>query len=149
MDFVELGYEYTLDVPEIDKQHKELAKQLNNAIKHCTGKRADEKKFYDKNTRHSIDLLRTHFETEEKILDKTKYADFGKHKSEHKKILDELVKMNDDIEKNKVELNLFYVTALIKEVVMKHIRKYDLAAKKYFKEGYELAHPKKGANLSA
>jgi hemerythrin len=135
MDFIELGYEYSLGVPEIDKQHQELAKQLNEAIKHCTGKKKDEKIFYDKNTRKSIEFLRNHFATEEKILGKTKYDNFKKHKLEHKKILDDIVKMNDDIEKNKVELNLFYVTAFIKERILKHLKTYDLGAKKYFVEG--------------
>jgi len=138
MDFVELGYEYLLGVPEIDNQHKELAKQLNNAIKHCTGKKTDEKIFYEKNTRKSIEFLRDHFEAEEKILCKTKYENFKKHKLEHKKILDEIIKMNDDIEKNKVELNLFYVTAFIKESIMRHLKTYDLSAKKYFIEGNKI-----------
>jgi hemerythrin len=135
MDFVELGYEYSLNVPELDRQHKELVKQLNDAIKHCTGKKTDEKRFYDKNTRNSIDFLRNHFETEEKMLCKTKYEKFNSHKLEHKKILEKLIKMNDDIEKNRVELDLFYVTAFIKEQVMRHIKTYDLAAKNYFVEG--------------
>jgi len=137
MDFVELGYEYSLNVPVIDKQHKELAKQLNNAIRHCTGKKNDEKKFYDKNMRKSIAFMRNHFETEEEILCKTKYENFNKHKSDHTKILDDIIKMNDDIENNKVELNLFYVTAFIKERIMKHLKTYDLNTKKYFIEGNE------------
>jgi len=135
MDFVELGYEYTINVPELDRQHKELANRLNEAIKHCTGRKAEERKFYDKNTRYSIKFLKNHFETEEKILNKTKYEHFDKHKAEHKRILEELTKMNDDIEKNIVELDLFYVTAFIKETVMKHIKTHDLKAKKYFVEG--------------
>jgi hemerythrin len=137
MDFVELDKEYSLGVPELDKQHKELARQLNEAIKHCTGKKADEKKFFDKNTRNSIDFLKNHFETEEKLLRKTKYDGFSKHKSEHKEMLKKLKKMNDDIEKNRVELNLFYVTAFIKEMVVKHIRTCDMGAKKYFIDAYE------------
>jgi len=136
MDFVELGYEYMLNIPELDKQHKELADRLNNAIKHCTGKKTEERKFYDKNTRYSIEFLKKHFETEEKILSRTKYEGFNKHKAEHKKILEELITMNDNIEKNTVELDLFYVTAFIKETVMKHIKTHDLTAKKYFLEGY-------------
>jgi len=135
MDFIELGYEYSLDVPEVDNQHKELAKQLNNAIKHCTGKKTDEKIFYEKNMRKSIDFLRNHFETEEKILCKTIYENFNKHKSDHKKLLEEIIKMDDDIKKSKMELNLFYVTAFIKERIMKHLKTYDLNAKKYFIEG--------------
>jgi hemerythrin len=137
MDFVELGSDYSLGVPELDKQHKELANQLNNAIKHCTGKKTDEKKFYDKNTRKSIDFLKNHFDKEENLLRKTKYDHFSKHKSAHKEILAKLIKMNGDIERNKVELDLFLVTASIKEMVMKHIKMYDLNAKKYFIEGYE------------
>jgi len=135
MDFVELGYEYILGIPKLDEQHKELVRQLNEAIKHCTGKKKDEKRFYDKNTRNSIEFLRNHFETEEKILCKTKYENYNSHKADHKRILEELIKMNDEIEKNKVELNLFYVTAFIKEMVMKHIKTHDLDAKKYFIEG--------------
>jgi hemerythrin len=138
MDFIELGYEYLLDVPELDYQHKELANKLNNAIKHCTGKKNDEKKFYSGNMKKSINFIRNHFETEEKILCKTKYEDTEKHKLEHKRILDELIKMNDDIEKNKVELDLFYVTASIREMVMKHIQTYDIVAKKYFIEGKKI-----------
>jgi hemerythrin len=138
MDFVELGYEYQLGVPVIDKQHKELAKQLNDAIKHCTGKKNDEKKFYDKSMRKSIDFLRNHFETEEKILSKTEYENFSNHKSNHKKILEEIIKLNDDIEKNIMELDLFYVTAFIKERIMKHLKTYDLNTKKYFIEGNEI-----------
>jgi hemerythrin len=138
MEFIKLSYEYLLDVPELDKQHKELAKRLNNAIKHCTGKKNDEKKFYFQTMGKSINYIRNHFETEEKILCKTKYENTEKHKLEHKKILDELIKMNDDIEKNKVELDLFYLTASIREMVMKHIQTYDIVAKKYFIEGNKI-----------
>ncbi|MDR0290396.1 MAG: hemerythrin family protein [Treponema sp.] len=138
MDFIEMGYDYLLDVPELDHQHKELANRLNNAIKHCTGKKKDEKKFYSENMKKSIDFIRIHFETEEKILSRTKYRNTEKHKLEHRKILDELAKMNDDIENEKVELNLFYVTAFIREMVMKHIKTYDIAAKKYFIAGNEI-----------
>jgi hemerythrin len=135
MDFIELGSEYLLGVPEIDKQHKELAIRLNDAIKHCTGKKNDEKKFYFENMEKSIGFMKAHFELEEKILCKTKYENTGKHKADHKKIFDELIKMHDDIENNKAELNLFYVTAFVRETVMKHIKKYDIPAKKHFKEG--------------
>jgi len=137
MDFVELGRAYSVGVPELDKQHEELAKRLNEAIKHCTGKKAAEKAFYDKNTETSIDILKNHFKTEEKILSKVKYDHFDKHKSDHKEILSKLTKMHDDIKKKRVELDLFYVTAFIKEAVMKHMRMYDLTSKQYFHEGYE------------
>jgi hemerythrin-like metal-binding protein len=138
MDFIELGYEYLLGVPELDKQHKELERRLNNAIKHCTGKKNDEKRFYHENMKKSINYMREHFDLEEKILSKTKYENTEKHKLEHKRILDELIKIDNDIENNKVELNLFYVTAFIRETVMKHIKKHDIAAKEYFKKGYEI-----------
>jgi hemerythrin-like metal-binding protein len=137
MDFIELGSEYLVGVSEIDNQHKELAIRLNDAIKHCTGKKNDEKKFYFENMGKSINFMRDHFDLEEKILCKTKYENTGKHKLDHNKILDELIKMHDDIESNKAELNLFYVTAFVRETVMKHIKKYDIPAKKYFMEGYD------------
>ena len=138
MDFIEWSYEYSLDIPEIDNQHRELVNQLNDTIRHCTGKKADERLFFDNNMKKTIAFLKNHFKTEEKILRKTKNYNFNNHKLEHKKILEDLMKINDDIEKNKVELDLFYVTAYIKERVMKHIKIYDLSAKKYFLEGNEI-----------
>jgi len=142
MDFVELGREYVLGVPELDKQHAELVKRLNDAIKHCTGKKAAEKAFYDKNTEKSIEILKNHFKTEEKILSKAKYAHFDRHKSDHKEILTKLTKMHHDIQKNKVELDLFYVTAIFKETVMKHIKIFDLADKQHFVDGNQKMAPR-------
>ena len=136
MDFIEFGYEYLVDVPEIDEQHKELVGRLNNAIKHCTGKKNDEERFYYDTIGSAITFLKNHFLVEEKILCKTDYENIDNHKSDHRKIMDEIVKMTEDIEKKIIELNLFYVTAFIKERVMKHIKVYDLVAKKYFIEGY-------------
>jgi len=49
--------------------------------------------------------------------------------------LEEIIKLNDDIEENKMELDLFYVTTFIKERIMKHLKTYDLNTKKYFIEG--------------
>ena len=138
MDFVEWSYEYSLDVPEIDQQHKELVNQLNETIKHCTGKKKDEKIFFDKNMRKTIDFMKNHFDTEEKLLCKTKIENLNKHKLDHKKIIDELLKMADDIENNIVELNLFIVTTFIKERVMGHIKAYDLCSKEYFVEGNKI-----------
>ena len=132
MDFIELGHEYSLGVPELDKQHKELVIRLNDAIKHCTGKRADERKFYDKNTQKSIESMKKHFETEEKMLKKTKYDDLNKHKADHKEMLAKLKKITNDIEKGRAELDLFYLTAFTKEMVLKHIRTFDMAAKNFF-----------------
>ncbi|MCL1930398.1 MAG: hypothetical protein FWF55_01165 [Treponema sp.] len=131
MDFIEMGQDLSLGVPELDKQHQELALRLNDAIKHCTGKRADEREFYKKNTPKSIELLKKHFETEEKLLKKTKYDNFSKHKAEHKEMLTKLKKMTSDIDKNRIELDLFYLTAFTKEMVMKHFRTSDMKAKKF------------------
>ena len=61
-------------------------------------------------------------------------------------MLNEIKKMNSDIEKKKVELNLFYVSAFIKEKFLKHIKTFDLPAKSFFVEG-KGEHQKRSTDL--
>ncbi|MDR0474330.1 MAG: bacteriohemerythrin, partial [Treponema sp.] len=74
---------YSVNVPLIDAQHRELINLTNKLYKNC---------FKDKNTSKQvfIDVLRGavgyvgyHFSTEEKIMQRVNYHDFSAHKREH------------------------------------------------------------------
>ena len=132
--FVEWDNKYSIGVPEIDKQHKRLMEILNDTIKHSNGVKIDERKYFNKTKNKAVKYLKKHFETEEKILSKTNYEKLKEHKAEHKKFLDEIIKTNEEIDKNIREVNLFISTAYIKEWLLNHIKNFDKKADKYIIE---------------
>jgi hemerythrin len=107
---------------------------LNDTIKHSNGVKIDERKYFNKTKNKAVKYLKKHFETEEKILSKTNYEKLEEHKAEHKKFLDEIIKINEEIDKNIREVNLFISTAYIKEWLLNHIKNFDKKADKYIIE---------------
>ena len=84
MSFIEWDKKYSVNVREIDKQHKQIISILND-IKdlHKKEKPRDIEKIITK----LINYIEHHFSTEEKYLIKHKYPDFQKHKLEHDKFI--------------------------------------------------------------
>ena len=132
--FVEWDSQYSIGMPEIDKQHKKLMKILNDTIKHSNGNIIDERKYFNKIRKKAEKFLKKHFETEENILSKTKYERLEEHKAEHDKFYEEIIKRNEEIENNTRDLNLFNSTAFIKEWLLNHIKNFDKKADKYIME---------------
>ena len=129
--FVEWDNKYSIGVPEIDRQHKRLMEILNDTIKHSNGVKIDERKYFNKTKNKAVKYLKKHFDTEEKILSRTSYKKLEEHKAEHKKFFDEIIKTNEEIDKNVREIDLFNSTAYIKEWLLNHIKNYDKKADKY------------------
>jgi hemerythrin len=131
--------EYSVDVHEIDIQHREIMTLINHTINHCTGDPAEERKYFDKVINTTIQYLSNHFETEEKILCKTKYETYEEHKKEHDIFLKKVKGIREDIKEGKKKLNLFEFAVYLKEWALSHILSYDKGAEKYFKEGKDAA----------
>jgi len=132
--FIEWDSQLSIGVPELDKQHKKLMKILNDTIKHSNGNKIDEMKYFKK-TRHKAEkYLKKHFDTEEKMLSKTKYDKLEEHRTEHNEFYEEIKKTNEEIENNIRDVNLFKSTAYIKEWLLNHIKNYDKKANKYLME---------------
>jgi hemerythrin-like metal-binding protein len=94
MPIVNWSDEYSVNVAEIDAQHKELLKLVNGlhaAVESCIGK--DELK--DKLI-NLTEFTRHHFATEEELMKQHDYPDLVRHHKEHRTLLrhmDELVAM--------------------------------------------------------
>jgi hemerythrin len=137
LDFITWNKEYSVDVAEIDLQHKEIMTLINALINHCSGIKEKEKEFFDLIMESAIGQIKKHFETEEEILCRTKYEKYKEHKDEHKIFLERLHKQINEIKINGKELNLEEITIYMKDWVSEHIETYDKKAKEYFKEGKE------------
>jgi hemerythrin len=135
--FITWEKEYSVDVLEIDTQHKELMTLINNSINNCTGNSIKEREYFDKAIDMEINFMTEHFKTEEKILEKTQYEKYEEHKKEHEVFLKKIKKLAEEVKEGKKELNLFDLTLYIKEWLLSHILLYDKGAKEYFKEGHK------------
>jgi len=132
--FVEWDSQYSIGMPEIDRQHKKLMKILNDTIKHSNGNKNDEMRYFNRTVRKAEKYLKMHFETEERILSKTGYNKLEEHKAEHNKFYEEIRKSNEEIENNIKDINLFDATAYIKEWLLNHIKNYDKKADQFILE---------------
>jgi hemerythrin-like metal-binding protein len=138
MQFVIWDSQYSVGVPEIDIQHKELMNTLNDIINHTNGNKNDEKEYFNKIKGPVEKYIKNHFDTEENILSKTKYERLDEHKLEHKNFLKEIKRIIEEIDNNKNEMNLSNIGEWIKEWLLNHIKTYDKDGMEYFKEGIKM-----------
>ncbi|MDX1508616.1 MAG: bacteriohemerythrin [Woeseiaceae bacterium] len=95
---IEWKDEYSVGVPAIDHEHRELIDLINwlNEIAHRGVN-------YDK-VRSALGEIYTqisaHFALEEKIMRDARYEHFGSHKDDHEKLLDELRDIMDRVDRD-------------------------------------------------
>lgn len=136
-DYSPMGWhlKYTVEVAEIDSQHKELMGFFNEAINHCSNDKADERRYFDSAIDAFINLLTKHFRTEEQLLSKESYAQYDEHILEHIKLLEKINLIKSEIENNRWRMNLYILATTLKEMFMYHFNMYDISAKEFFGNG--------------
>ena len=98
MILIEWKDEYSVGVPAIDHEHRELIELINwlNEIAHRGAS-------YDK-VRSALGEIYTqisaHFALEEKIMRDARYEHLASHKDDHEKLLDELRDIMDEVDRN-------------------------------------------------
>ncbi|TCO10537.1 bacteriohemerythrin [Natronoflexus pectinivorans] len=123
---IEWKKEYSIDVPQIDEEHKTLIKSLNE--------------FYEglriNSSKENLDILiqrllkyaESHFSNEEKYMQSINYQNIEEHSKEHKEFMS---KANDFYEKfrsGKMMVS-FEVTNFIKDWIVHHILNEDMKLK--------------------
>lgn len=91
--FVKWDERYSVGIPLMDSQHKELIRLTNDLYRSClVGEEAARTNFLAA-MKGTVDYVKRHFSTEEKLLLKVGYPELAEHKREHeafvKHILDE------------------------------------------------------------
>lgn len=126
--------EHSLGIPELDNQHKELLIFYNHAVANCSGDPIDEKEYFDKTINSFVKFLSKHFDTEEHSLFGRNYTRYEEHKLEHKKLLEKINFIKNEIENNRWEMKLHILAITLKDMLTYHINSYDMSAKEYFGE---------------
>ena len=117
---------YSVSIPLIDYQHMELVKLTNKLYRSCLRGKDASKDVFMEVLRGAVGYVGYHFSTEEKIMDRVKYPDFGTHKREHTDFVREVLKTVEELSKN-TSINPINFVMYLKEWVLTHIAVSDFA----------------------
>lgn len=97
---------YKIGVKEVDEQHKELFKRLNNFIKTVRNSE-DDKESKRKKVAETLDFMGDyvdeHFSDEEKLQKKYNYPDYEKHHEIHEKFKAEIKEFAEEFKENEYD----------------------------------------------
>lgn len=112
-------------VVEIDDQHKELFKKMDELYSAC--KKGKGKAEIGNAIKFLADYVTTHFNTEEKFMLEHDYPDYSPHKAEHITFTKTVVELKRQFETEGPSLSIVIKTNLeIAEWLRKHIHKVDM-----------------------
>jgi len=98
MDFLSWNESMSVNIEEIDNQHKEFIGIINTLFEAM--KVAKGYEVLDDVLNKLVDYAHYHFNTEEKYFEKFEYSDSQLHKVEHKKFFDKIVKFKKALTKD-------------------------------------------------
>ncbi|MDR2477591.1 MAG: bacteriohemerythrin [Treponema sp.] len=91
--------EFLVGNEKIDAQHKELVSMTNEFYAGCQMGGLMAKVFFMKTIQGALHYVKTHFSTEEDIMQKASYPDFHIHKQQHENFVDAVTRQVQVFEK--------------------------------------------------
>jgi hemerythrin len=127
---VEWDDRYSVAIPLIDDQHKELIRLTNDLYKGCLAGEEAARVNFMAAIKGTVDYVKYHFGVEEKLLQKINYPELAEHKRAHeefvKHILNEVQSFQDG---KKFVPNLF--VRYLRDWILSHIAMADRAYAAY------------------
>jgi hemerythrin len=121
---VEWEDRYSVGIPLIDDQHKELIRLTNELYKGCLGGDVVAGAYFMTAIKGTVDYVKYHFSAEEKLLENVKFPEFAEHKRQHedfvKQILEDVQSFQDG---KKFVPNVF--VRFLKDWILSHIAVLD------------------------
>ena len=125
MEFLKWNKDYSVQVEEIDNQHKKLVEMLNELYVAFMHKEQDKK--VEEIITRMVDYTIYHFDTEETYFQELNYEDADEHIAEHEDFKNKLAEFQEKLKKNKSALAIETINFL-RGWLVNHIGKND---KKY------------------
>jgi hemerythrin len=121
-NFLQWRTEYSIGIPEIDKQHKEIMVLINDLLKLC-------KEDNNNGNRESftglvlviMEHFQKHFEAEENLMMERNYPRYGKHKERHDKLLEDMRKITERIVTEERRMSLINMVIYLREWFVENI----------------------------
>lgn len=117
--------EYSVNIKEIDDQHKKLVGMINELHEAMVQKKA--KEVLGSVLAKLVSYTATHFANEERLMQGNGYPEFAEHKEKHEKMTAKVIALQKDWQAGKTTLGI-EVSQFLKDWLDKHIlgtdRKY-------------------------
>ncbi len=126
MDLIEWKEEYSVGVPELDQQHRQLVSLINQLT------RAEASGGMISYVFDELDhYVKEHFRAEEKLLRKAGYADYEEHRQQHRVFEEWLraVRQSFSIGGTSTHLLADSINSYLRNWLVNHILKSDMAYK--------------------
>jgi hemerythrin len=88
---VEWDDKYSVGIPLIDDQHKELIRLTNELYQGCLGGDEEAQEFFFNAIHGAMDYVKYHFSAEEKILENVRFPKLAEHKKQHEDFVRQMV----------------------------------------------------------
>jgi hemerythrin len=111
---------YSIGIPLVDAQHKELVRLTNKLYEGCFQGQEASKKAFLQTIRGVVEYVGYHFSTEEKIMLRVNYPGYNEHKKQHTDFVHQVYSEVEKFESNKPFSPMEFVTFL-KDWVLEHI----------------------------
>lgn len=121
--------EYSVGIPEVDDQHRNLVgfvQELHQAIKNKRGRAVSMAIIA-----RLAEYTRTHFLFEESLMRVTNYPDAAQHKQQHDALIDKVVELQDKLIKENIPIT-FELLHFLKNWLANHIGEDDKNFGLYF-----------------
>ncbi len=131
MAFFDWKAEYSLELSEIDGQHKKLVEMLNElyvALKAGEGREA-----LGGILAGLVNYTKTHFATEERLMKSYGYPGYLEHKEKHEKMAAKVLGYVQKFEANEIKSPI-EISNFLKDWLKKHILSTDKAYSPFLKE---------------
>lgn len=123
--------EYSVDVAEIDEQHKKIFSLINEL--HAAIENLKTKEILKYTMQVLVDYAVYHFATEEKYFDRFSFELTSEHKEEHELFKKRISELNQKIDNNELEIS-FELIDFLEDWIINHVTDSDQKYKKCFNE---------------
>ena len=131
MPLVHWDDSFSVNVAEIDRQHKQLVSMLNELDDALN--RGNERDVVDNIVNGLIDYTATHFQTEERYFDQFGYPETGSHKKEHFAFVRKASEFKYCFEKGKMSLAI-ELKNFLGDWIENHIKVTDKKYSQFFND---------------
>lgn len=131
MSLIEWTDSLSVNIEEIDNQHRKLVGFINEL--HLAMRERKAKDVLGKIVEGLTDYAIVHFSTEEKYFDQFNYLKSASHKREHESFIGKVNDFKTGFDKGKIMLSMD-VMDFLKDWLVKHIQKTDMAYAPFFHE---------------
>ena len=130
--YVEWKDEYSVKIPLVDDQHKELIRLTNQLYASCLEGDDQARAYFKEVIRSTVNYIKFHFGAEERIMSNVGYPQFAEHKKQHesfvKRVLEDVKKFEDGKAVPYVFVNY------LRDWILNHIAVHDKAYSAYIME---------------